>query len=143
MWVLPCRYDRYRVVARSGVSVHAAPGFASRIIHQFALDDELSIDREDDANGIVWLHHAHGLGDDERCLDDATKGGGGAGAATVAEKARAGDGQGWISVLSEEGHVQMERMERRKPVTLIQAGGERSFAFTGDKKPLRRHLSQV
>jgi hypothetical protein len=119
-------YDRYKVMRRAGVAVHADPSFSSRSIHEFVLGDELNVDRAETRDGMMWVHHAHGLGDD--C--DAVAPGG-------------GDGQGWVCALSEEGHVQLQQLPRRKPVQLIQAGGERSYAFTGDRKPLRRHLAQV
>ena len=123
--LLPYRFDRYRVVTRGGVAVYATPSHSSPVIYHFAQDDELSVDRKTDGNGMVWVHHAHGLGADNDLA------------------ASAQDGQGWIPILSESGQIQMQQLERRKPVRLIQAAGERSFAFTGDKKPLRRHLSQI
>jgi hypothetical protein len=136
MLLLPCRFDRYRVVTRVGVEVYASPSYSSAVIHHFAQDDELSVDRKIDENGMVWLHHAYGLGADDGLASSPQK-------AEGVERDTGGGGQGWIPILSEAGHIQMQQLERRKPVRLIQAAGERSFAFTGDQKPLRRHLSQI
>lgn len=117
------------------------------MITHFLQGDELSVDRKVDENGIVWLHHAHGLGvDDDLSSSPQTEAEArarGSGRRIDGDKGRGG--QGWISVLSEAGYVQMQQLERRKPVRLIQAAGERSFAFTGDKRPatMQRHLSQI
>lgn len=143
---LSCRFDRYRVVAQGGVAVYASPSYCSPVIHHFAQDDELSVDRKTDANGIVWVHHAHGLGADDVLAGSpqiARSGAEGESSDRGVELVADGDGQGWIPILSKAGYIQMQQLERRKPVRLIQAAGERSFAFTGDKKPLRRHLSQI
>lgn len=126
-------------MSRNGVVAHAKQSYSSPEIHHFAQGDELNVDRKIDMDGIVWLHHAYSLGADDNAprtvVQPGAKGGGG----QCVER----DGQGWIPILSEAGHVQVQQMERRKPVRLIQAAGERSFAFTGDKQPLRRHLSQI
>ena len=125
-------------MSRTGVVAHAKQSYSSPEIHHFVQGDELNVDRKIDRDGIVWLHHAHSLGADDsspRTVQSGAKGGG--------DQRIEGDGQGWIPILSEAGHVQMQQMERRKPVRAIQAAGERSFAFTGDKQPLRRHLSQI
>ena len=141
-----CRYDRYRVVAQAGAVAYAAPSYSSAVIHHFAQDHELSVDRKIDENGMVWLHHAHGLGADDDvagAMQTTEAGSNGAGNAQHVGSSTGGVGQGWIPALSEAGDIQMQQLERRKPVRLIQASGERSFAFTGDQKPLRRHLSQI
>lgn len=124
------------MVTLLGVKVYASPSYSSAVIHHFAQDDELAVDRKMDENGIVWLHHAYGLGADDDLASSSQT-------AEDVERDTGAGGQGWIPIFSEAGHIQMQQLERRKPVRLIQAAGERSFAFTGDQKPLRRHLSQI
>jgi hypothetical protein len=145
MLLVPCRFDRYRVVARGGVAVYANPSHSSPVIYHFAQDDEMSVDGKTDENGMVWVHHAHGLGADDILAGSPqiAKPGAVVGSDQRVKRDIDGDGQGWIPILSKAGQIQMQQLERRKPVRLIQAAGERSFAFTGDKKPLRRHLSQI
>ena len=114
-------YERYKVVV-SGVVLHAEASFSSRELGSREHGEELEVDDVKEEGGIKWVHHAHSVGD---------------------EPSPKGGGQGWVRMLSATGAVQLEQLPRRKPVRLIHAAGEVSYAFTGGERPLRPHLIQV
>lgn len=114
-------YPRYRVVLRGGgCRVHATPGHeAPQVGAPLDADTEFeALPRLRDVDGLRWVCRRGGAEEDDTA-------------------------EAWIAVLSCDGKRQLEQLPQRRPIRHIAAGGNKSIAFGGEERPVRRWLAQL